>query len=72
MKLIRDILTDYDGSTYDTGRVLAVVIVLAMLAFEAWVLWRGAAFDAGTFGGGIAAVLAALGAAIFGDNHKRP
>lgn len=72
MKLFRDILTDYDGQTYDTGRCLAALIVVSMLSFEAWSLWRGAPFNPAELGGGLAAVLGCLGAAIAGDNHRRP
>ena len=72
MKLFRDILTDYDGQTYDTGRCLAVGIIVSMTAFEAFSVWNGKIFDAQGYGAGVAAVLAALGCAIFGDNHKRP
>lgn len=73
MKWCKDILTDYDNQTYDTGRVIAVFLVLSMTILEIFVVaWRGQPFDAGAFGGGMAAVLACLGAAIAGDNHRRP
>lgn len=71
-KLIRDILTDYDGTTYDTGRVLGVTVIAVMLLCEAAAVYRSGAFDVQAFGTGMAAVLAALGVAIAGDNHKRP
>lgn len=72
MKFIRDVLTDYDGTTYDTGRVLAVFCVLSLTVMQAWAVWKGGTFDAMAYGGGVAAVVACLGVAIFGDNAKRP
>jgi hypothetical protein len=72
MKLIRDILTDYDGQTYDTARVMAVAIIAAMLTFQAFAVWHSHSFDVQSFGMGMASVLGALGIAIAGDNHKRP
>ena len=71
MKPIKDILTDYDNSTYDTGRVLAVFVVASMTGMQAWAVYKGGTFDAGAYGAGVAAVIGALGIAIFGDNAKR-
>jgi hypothetical protein len=72
MKLLRDILTDYDSQTYDTGRVLAVFCVLSLTAMQGWAVLKGGTFDAMAYGGGVAAIVACLGVAIFGDNAKRP
>ena len=72
MKLLRDILTDYDGQTYDTARVMAVCIILSMLAMQGVAVWAAKSFDPQAFGVGMASVLGALGVAIAGDNHKRP
>jgi len=72
VKLFRDILTDYDGTTYDTGRVVAVALVASMIAFESVAVWHGKTFDPQAFGIGMASILGALGAAIAGDNHRRP
>jgi hypothetical protein len=72
VKLLRDILTDYDSRTYDTGRVLAVFCVLSLTLMQAWAVYKGGTFDAMAYGGGVAAVVASLGVAIFGDNAKRP
>ena len=69
---LKDIITDYDNETYDTGRTLAVAVVLAMVAMQGWAVWKSGAFDPAAFGTGVAAVIAALGVAIFGDNAKRP
>ena len=72
MKFLRDILTDYDGKTYDTGRTLAVFVVASLTIMQAWAVYKGGVFDALAYGGGVAAVIACLGAAIAGDNAKRP
>lgn len=69
---LRDIITDYDNETLDTGRVLAVCVVLSMLVMQAVAVWKSGTFDPSAFGTGVAAVIAALGVAIFGDNAKRP
>jgi hypothetical protein len=69
---LKDIVTDYDNETYDTGRVLAVSVVLSMLVMQGWSVWKSGTFDPAAFGTGVAAVIAALGVAIFGDNAKRP
>jgi len=69
---LKDIVTDYDNETYDTGRVLAVSVVLSMLVMQGWSVWKSGTFDPAAFGAGVAAVIAALGVAIFGDNAKRP
>jgi hypothetical protein len=71
VKIAKDILTDYDNETYDTGRVLAVLVVLSMTGMQAWAVYKGGTFDAGAYGAGVAAVIGALGIAIFGDNAKR-
>jgi hypothetical protein len=69
---LRDIVTDYDSKTYDTGRCVAVFLILAMTCLQAVSTYKSGVFDAMAFGGGAAAVLGALGLAIAGDNHKRP
>jgi hypothetical protein len=72
-KFTKDILTDYNGNDYDTGRSLAVFCVLALTVFEGWsVVVLKQPFDAMRYGGGVAAVIACLGVAIFGDSKGRP
>ena len=71
-RFLREILTDYDNKTYDTGRSIAVYLICCMSALQAFATWKSGAFDAMAFGGGCAAILACLGVAIAGDNHKRP
>lgn len=72
MRLVRDILTDYDNKTYDTGRCLAVFVVLSLTIMQGVALWRGQPFSPMEYGSGVAAVIACLGVAIFGDNSRRP
>ena len=65
--------TDYDNKTFDTGRVLVIGVVLSMVFMEGWdVIVHAAKFDSQGYGTGVAAILAGLGAYIFGDNTKRP
>ena len=69
----KHISTDYDNKTFDTGRVIVIMVILSMMALEAWdVLMHAAKFDPQAYGAGVAAILAGLGAYIFGDNTKRP
>ena len=72
MKFFRQIVTDYDNQTYDTGRSAAVFLIISMTIMEAISIYQGHEFRAMEFGGGVAAVLGALGLAIAGDNHRRP
>lgn len=65
--------TDYDNQTFDTGRVLVLVVILSMIVLQGWdVIAHATKFDPQSYGAGVAAVLAGLGAYIFGDNTKRP
>lgn len=69
----KHITTDYDNRTFDTGRVIGLAIILSMIFMGVWdVIVHMAKFDAQGYGAGVAAVLAGLGAYIFGDNAKRP
>jgi hypothetical protein len=69
----RHISTDYDNQTFDTGRVLGIVVVLSMIFMEGWdVIIHASKFDPQGYGAGVAAVLVGLGAYIFGDNVKKP
>ena len=73
MKILTNLITDYDNKTFDTGRSLVCVVVLAMVFFQGWdLIVNDAKFDASSFGTGVAALLVGLGAYIFGDNTKRP
>lgn len=70
---IRHLVTDYDNKTFDTGRVIGITVILSMVFFEGYdILVHSGKFDPQAYGAGVAAVLAGLGAYIFGDNTKRP
>lgn len=71
-KIVKDNLTDYDGSTYDTGRCIAWFCVASLTIMQGFAVAKGGAFDPMAYGGGVAAVIACLGVAIFGDNARRP
>lgn len=69
----KHISTDYDNKTFDTGRVIGIAVILSMIFMEMWdVIDHAAKFDPQAYGAGVAAILAGLGAYIFGDNSKRP
>jgi hypothetical protein len=72
MRFLREILTDYDNKTFDTGRTLAVFVVVSMTILQCVSLFTGGTFDPMAYGGGVAAVIACLGVAIFGDSKGRP
>jgi hypothetical protein len=71
-KFVKDILTDYDGETYDTGRSIAVFLVTSLTIMQAYAVFRGSEFKPMEYGGGVAAIMACLGVAIAGDNANRP
>jgi hypothetical protein len=69
----KHITTDYDNHSFDTGRVIGVAVILSMIFMQMWdIIAHAAKFDPQAYGGGVAAILAGLGAYIFGDNAKRP
>lgn len=72
MSRFKHLLTDYDNKTYDTGRCVAVFLVVMIVVFQAWNLVLGRPFDPLAFGGGCATILGSLGIAIAGDNFRRP
>ena len=72
MSRLKDLITDYDNETLDTGRTLAVFVVLSMTLMQAYAVYKGGTFNSMEYGGGVAAVIACLGVAIFGDNARRP
>lgn len=72
MKLT-DHVTDWDNQTFDTGRSLAVFVVLAGVALVTYdVVVHDAAFDMQAYGVGIAGILTGLAAYLFGDGKSRP
>ena len=68
----KDILTDYDNRTYDTGRVVAVFYFLSAVLFTGWTVYHGQYFDPQAYLVGGGGFLGGLGIYLFGDNHKRP
>jgi len=73
MALTKNILTDYDNSTYDTGRVVAVAYFLSAIIFMGVaVVIHGQLFDPQSYLVGGGGFLTGLGVYLFGDNHKRP
>lgn len=68
----RQVGTDYDNATWDTGRVIGVTIAASGIGFQAWALALGQQFSAIGYLSGMGALLGALGVYLFGDNHRRP
>lgn len=57
MNVVKQILTEADDETYDTVRLVACGAIVAMVIFQA-LTWQQ--FNPLNFGGGIAAILAAV------------
>jgi hypothetical protein len=64
MKFFRDLFTGKDNSTYDIGRFLWFQGCQAFILFSGYALWKGGTFDPIVWGGGLAALLGAGGAAL--------
>lgn len=60
-KLLLDILTTRDNQTFDNGRVLGVLIILAFLIFSGIDVVMTHTFEYEQFGIGIGATLAGIG-----------
>ena len=64
-KVIKDSFTTAFGVDYDIGRILWGLATLTFLFLACWaVIYNKQAFDAMSYGGGLAAVLAGGGAAL--------
>lgn len=63
-KFFRDIFTGVDGKTYDMGRVLWAESVIAYTLMTAYAVWKGQVIDPLAWGGGLAAIMGAGGAAL--------
>jgi hypothetical protein len=70
-RILKQITTDYDNVTFDTGRTIAVIYFLSAIIFQGFSLYHGGAFDAQSYLVGGGGFLAGLGAYLFGDNHKK-
>ena len=66
MKFISNMFTEADNVTWDLGRVQWFVGTVVFFALSAWAYgYKGQAFDPVSWGGGLAAVLAAGGGMIW-------
>lgn len=69
---LKQLVTDYDNTTFDTGRSIGLLVVIAMIIFAGHdVFIVGKPFNAQEFGIGIASVLTGIGAYVWGDNRGR-
>jgi hypothetical protein len=68
-KAFRQILTSYDNTTYDTGRVLAFLYFLSTIVFQGWTVFHGLGFDPQAYLVGGGGFLAGLGIYLFGDKE---
>ena len=60
--MLDQLLTGKDCKTHDVGRWLAVLAVLAGIAFQAWAIHLGQTFNLQEFGVGIGVLFAGIGA----------
>lgn len=68
---LKDLITDYDGATLETGRVAAVAGILTFIGLSIWVVvMQGKDFDMLAFGGGFGALVGGLGVYLMGDKSK--
>ena len=72
-KLIKDSLTTNDGESYDVGRILWVIAVLAGISYAGVDLFAlHNKFDIAQYGIGIGSLLAAGGAALWAKKDTEP
>lgn len=60
----KDILTGIDGESFDVGRVLWIMGVVAFVVLSFYAMYRGGAFDPLNWGTGYGAILGGGGAGI--------
>lgn len=70
--VIQDLVTGKDGVSYDVGRVLWIIGVLAFIALSVYGMYRGGAFDALNWGTGYGAILGGGGAGIGMKSKTEP
>jgi len=67
----KQLVTDYDNVTYDTGRWLGMVAVLAILFLAGWdVIVNHHEFKAQDVGIAVASVISGIGIYLIGDNRR--
>lgn len=64
MGFLRDCFTGADQKTYDIGRVLWFESVNAYILISGYMVWKGTDLDMFAWGGGLAALMGAGGAAL--------
>ena len=65
LKILRQLVTGNDNTTYDTARWLGFVAFLIAMGLEIHsIIWDGNRFDIQTFGFGVGALLAGYGAGV--------
>ena len=70
---LKQAVTDYDNQTFDTGRIISCVSVLAMIGLSAFdVIINHRPFDPQGLGFGLAAACGGLGVYLMGDNRRPP
>ena len=68
---LKDLITDYDGETLETGRVAAIVGIVAFIVLAAWgVIAQGKDLDMQAFGIGFGSLVGGLGVYLMGDKSK--
>lgn len=63
--VFRQLLTESDNTTHDVFRYMALASIMTGLAMQVYVIvWKSQPFDMQTFGIGVGALLAGVGAAL--------
>jgi len=68
--ILKQISTDDDNETYDTGRVVAVIYFLSTILLQGWATYHGNTFDAQNYLIGGGTFLTGLGGYLFLDKKK--
>lgn len=61
---LKTLFTSSDNQSYDIGRVVWAAGTFALIAFEAFSLWRGAAFDPQMFALSLSTIAVGHGASL--------
>ncbi len=68
--ILKQVCTDEDNETYDTGRVVAIIYFLSTILFQGWSTYHGVPFDAQEYLLGGGTFLTGLGGYLFLDRKK--